>query len=488
MKAKYLWTALIALVFAACDDSTDNLGLSVLPGMDDIEVHKMIFSVQTESTISDAVYAKTNRGYVGRFTDTEHDFGYYEGSFLTELNCVDDLVFPKPYDPITNKSAFNMAGDLDKALVSTQINLGYYSFFGDSLAPMKISVYRLDKKLENNHYTNIDPSDYAGELLGSKTFTAVDRSDSTKTADDPYYVSIPLNDTIGKAIVEKNWDSPGSFANSDAFINDVFKGVYIKNETGDGTILYIDYVDLEIKYNRFVVDSVGNKIIKTDESADSTVVNRRFFASTMEVIQANQIIVSEAEINKKLEITNSTFLKSPAGIWTKGILPIDEIADNLNFGQDTINSVKLVFTGYHHETVNEFSMSAPNSVLLIKEKEVKEFFEKNQLPNNTSTYVTSIYNNKYTFSNITRLITSCVKELEEAKKEKGDKWDDNDKKAWLEDNAIVIIPVSVSVDTSSSTASITHVQHDLSPSFIKLEGGKEGELLDLEVVYSKFKN
>ena len=42
------------------------------------------FPVTTRSVVADSVFAKTSTGYVGRFTDPL--FGYYEASFLTELN------------------------------------------------------------------------------------------------------------------------------------------------------------------------------------------------------------------------------------------------------------------------------------------------------------------------------------------------------------------------------------------------------------------
>lgn len=68
----------------------------MLPGSDGISALTTKYPVTTRSVLADSVFAKTSTGYVGRFTDP--DFGYYEASFLTELNCIDNFKFPEVYD------------------------------------------------------------------------------------------------------------------------------------------------------------------------------------------------------------------------------------------------------------------------------------------------------------------------------------------------------------------------------------------------------
>jgi len=509
MKAKNLWLVLITLVFFGCDDNTGGLGMGMLPGSDGITIGTKKFDVTTRSEHFDdyAVFAKTNIGYVGQFTDNEHGFGYYEGSFLTEFNCVDDLTFPKAYDPVTNRDSLSnmISDDVDKSFALARIVLGYYSFFGDSINPMQVSIYELENNLKKDHYTNIDPSKYStkAKLLGRKSFSAVDYADSTRLeANHLHTVSIPVTDELGKRIMKKFQENAGYFQNSETFINNVLKGIYITSEIGDGTVLYINHVGLDVVYHSYQLDSNGDiqqkynpATGKHDSGEDSTFLAARSFASTMEVIQANQIKISEDEINKKVTETAHTYLKSPAGIYTRAILPIGEIMNKdkngVDLEQDTINSVKLVFNAYHHDTTTEYSMSPPASVLLIKESEVKDFFEKNEIPNNTTSYVAYYSNNKYTFTNIMRLITSLAKEMEEEKAEKGSAWDE---KEWLDENAIAIIPVTLGTSTSSSSTTITNVRHDMKPAYVKLKGGdpnatdpnERGSALDLEVVYSRF--
>lgn len=63
-----------------------------------------------------------------------------------------------------------------------------------------------------------------------------------------------------------------------------------------------------------------------------------------------------------------SYLKSPAGIFTEATLPYDKIHEELT--NDTLNAVKLTFTNYNQENNNKykFSMSAPETVLLLRKE------------------------------------------------------------------------------------------------------------------------
>lgn len=94
MKVRYLGTLLLAvLTFFGCDDNTGTLGLGMLPDSDRMSAHTTTFDVITHSFAVDSVFAKTSTGYIGKFSDPE--FGYYETSFLTELNCTENFSFLK---------------------------------------------------------------------------------------------------------------------------------------------------------------------------------------------------------------------------------------------------------------------------------------------------------------------------------------------------------------------------------------------------------
>ena len=72
MKAKYALIALLAIAFWGCDDNTAGLGLGMFPGSDrDINGQLKTYPVTTSSVAAGRIYAKTNIGYVGKFTDDQ---------------------------------------------------------------------------------------------------------------------------------------------------------------------------------------------------------------------------------------------------------------------------------------------------------------------------------------------------------------------------------------------------------------------------------
>ena len=203
MKVRYLGTLLLAvLTFFGCDDNTGTLGLGMLPDSDGMSAHTTTFNVTTRSFAVDSVFAKTSTGYIGKFSDPE--FGYYETSFLTELNCTENFSLPEVYKVTERDSEGNpikatgtMTAD---SVVSVQLAVYYSSWFGDSLNACRMSIYELDKKLDKNRYTNINPEEYYNKydpksLLGRKAYSAFDTSvqDSVRFEKDNngYYTFYP---------------------------------------------------------------------------------------------------------------------------------------------------------------------------------------------------------------------------------------------------------------------------------------------------------
>lgn len=537
MKVKYLGILLLALLaFYGCDDNTGTLGMDMLPDADGISAQTKTFDVTTKSILAEKVYAKTSMGYIGKFTDpAPKGFGSYEASFLTELNCTDDFQFPAEYNDDTHTGT--MAGD---TVVSAQLTIYYASWFGDSLNQCRMAVYELDKRLNQDkgqvHYTNIDPQEYYGNEVNKpnfttgyfklyKAYTAYDTSipDSIRNATDSngnslYYpnVTLPLSKEFGNELLQLNRayqrGENDFFKNSDKFIDNVFKGVYIKNDYGDGTILYVDRVDLQMQFRFHYVDSLGVKLTKKDGTLDAEgnpadslyYSTATVFASTKEVIQANRFKNSEQLAEKVNDDSEKgwSYLKSPAGIFTEATLPYDKIHEELT--NDTLNAVKLTFTNYNQENNKyKFSMSAPSTVLLLRKKDMNSFFVNNDLTDNVTSFVAthnSVATNQYTFNNIARLVSACINEKkaakQKAKEAAGASWNEaawetewsnsEDGKDW---DKVVLIPVVVTYDTNSSTPSMIGIQHDLKPTYAKLKGGDPtygGSNLQIEVTYTSF--
>ena len=514
-KLKYALGGIIALfAFLACDDNTGRLGMDMLPPTDSITASKATYNVTTKSVLAGRVYAKSSIGYVGRFTDP--DFGYYESSFLSELYCVENYQFPEEYRVTSydeNGNPKTATGTMveDDPLVSSDLILYYYNWFGDSLNACRMSVYELNDKwkVDRNdpereyRYTDIDTESYKGNYLGSITYSAYDTTvpDSVRNATDSdgYSTYVPnltlqLPKERGEEIFRLNREHPEYFADAESFIENVFPGVYIQSDYGDGTILYVEYIYLTMRFKFYATDpETGLKLTKnvTDDKGeagtDSIVeMQSSIMASTKEVIQANQLKNDEKLLEKANE-KEWTYIKSPAGIFTEATLPYDEIAEEL--ADDTLNAVTLAFTNYNQESHYDYSMDVPESVLLVRKQDVEKFFEDNELPDNITSY-TATHNavavNQYTFSNIARLVRTCIDEKRNARRDAGDSWDEEKWKAENPDwNKVWLIPVNTVYDDTGSTSNMIGLEHCLEPSYAKLKGG-ESSPLTLEVTYTTF--
>ena len=69
---KVLFFLAVSLVFLiSCDDTTGNLGVSLIPENDKLEVYADSFDVSSESVLAGNIAAYSATGYLGRMIDNE---------------------------------------------------------------------------------------------------------------------------------------------------------------------------------------------------------------------------------------------------------------------------------------------------------------------------------------------------------------------------------------------------------------------------------
>lgn len=457
--------AMLFCLFTGCDDHTEGLGESMMPDKDKINIGVKTYQVYTRSFLAgDSILAKTNMAYLGKFTDPV--FGTFESDFLAQLHCIENFQFPEG------------GVDGDSAL-SVELRLYFQTYFGDPQNPCHLSVYPLDSILQEgtNYYTDINPADYYDETsapIASRPYTAKDATvpDSISSSSSYIpYINIELPRAYGTEIIRKYYQNPTYFQNADAFIRNVCKGFYVRQDQGDGTILYIEQAQLNIKFQYNIPSSSG--------AVDSLVTVLAQFAGTQEVIQANHFQTDKETMQELVNNDGScSYLKTPAGIFTEVTLPLEEIAQNHK--EDTLNTAKIVFIRYNEGNNNEYTpyrLGIPQTLLMVRKKEMYTFFEKNSLVDNQTSYLATFDEdyNTYSFNNISNLIRHTINEQKTNEADKDPDW-----------NKVVLIPVKTITDSSGAIVSI---RHDLQPGSARLIGGfNEGNYLDLNLTYSKFSN
>lgn len=456
MKQKHILpSALLTFFFAAlslllsCTDETSTLGVDMMPSSDTLRVFYDTYATRTGTyEVKDPILARTSTTYLGRFTDPETGTST-QADFIAQYHITesDGGLFP---DNI-----------IDNKITSMEIRLYISDFIGDSLASFKLSVYDLNKGLDSNadFYTNIDPTEYYdvdAEPLASKWYTLSDRILDKNEREEYGYkrsIRISLPSEVGQKIYDAYREDKSKFASTYMWLNSGLpcsKGLYFKLEYGEGAIAYVTFTEIRINFKSY--DEYG---LETGYSTS--------MSSTEEVIEVTNF--ESSDLSSLVSDETCTYLKSPAGLFTVVTLPIDQLSET-----DTINSASISFTRYNDKVQSPFKLGIPETLLMVRYDDYKDgFFEKNYVANDRTSYVTTFSNtgNTYTFSNIARLVSTCLSE-----KKNGTNSENYDK--------VLLIPVVTTYDTTNK---LVQLNHDFSFNQAKLV--KDATL---NVIYSRFGN
>lgn len=466
------------ITIASCDDTTDSIGNSLTDNMDMLKVTTDTFNVATRSIVADSVLSRSTTGYLGKIRDIETG-NYITGDFMAQFSTLENYKLPEK-DSIVSLQDGEVIAD------SCSIRLFYTDYYGDSLATMNITAYEMNEPMKEGvkYYSNFDP--IAEGLIRNdgmkvnKTYTLTDLSisDEDRADESSYTPNIKINlnkpytdkngvtyNNYGTYIMRMYYEDPDRFKNSYNFIHEVCPGFYFKTNDGIGSMAYITVSQLNI-YFRYL--------------NDSTYVGTTSFSATEEVLQTTNISNDKQNIADLANDNTCTYLKTPAGIFTEITLPVDEITEN--HSNDTINTAKISLTRINNNTHDEYSLSAPSTLLMIPKDSLYTFFENGDNVDYKKSFIAtySSSTNQYTFNNISGMITYMA-DIKKKGLAENSNWL-NKHPDW---NRVVVIPVSV---TTNSSSQIVKIVHDMSLTSTKLVGGSENpyEPIKINVIYSKF--
>ena len=184
MKRSFVYILTLLCCLIACDDNTGTLGNSITPETDSIKIQTFTYQATSRSVKVDSVLGKTDKVYLGRFTDPETG-SIFEADFIAQFNCTEGGdIFP-PADSVKGDCA-----------VRAEVRLFFSTFFGDSTNTMTAEVYELESTLQESekYYTNIDPTqfyDATSAPLATKVYTAIDYTlDDSELTDEEHYANV----------------------------------------------------------------------------------------------------------------------------------------------------------------------------------------------------------------------------------------------------------------------------------------------------------
>lgn len=483
---------MLALAISSCTEDTTTLGNSLTSEVDKFTIIPDTFDVQTRSIKIDSVLSRSEYSYLGRVKDPETS-SYITSDYMTQFHILENeasAIFP-PKSSIVNHDQNN-----EPVADSCFINVIVNAFQGDSLTAMKLTLCELDKPVSDKglYYTDFDPEakgylrpykNESGELTGAVrvnrvySLTDMTQNDSVRNllrdGSRYMYVSIPLNqpykDKAGKEynnygtyLLRTYYEHPEYFKNATTFTRNVCPGFYFKSSDGLGLMLEVTMTQLEPYF--------------TYNNNSKKVVDSRRFYSTEEVLQTTHISNDKSSIEKLVNQTNCTYLKTPAGICTEVTLPIEQI--KRGHENDTITSGKITFNRMKdYSVLSEGMLEEPTNLLMIERDSLYSFFEHNSLPDNIRSYIAT-YNSEqktYSFNNINNLINRMY-----SHQGTSENW-----------NKAVLIPVQVTetINTTNSVSAttITNVSNEMNINSVRLVGGENNEHqpVRISIIYNKNK-
>lgn len=472
MKYRFALAAIMAAAtfFAACDEDSGTMG--IVTTQDAVSSFSNNFKITSNSLLLDSVVGSTSKCYFGLVRDIETGTDIH-AEFLAQFHTFEDYELPD-YESIVKNEAGEIEAD------SVELRLYYGNYFGEGTNPMKMAVFELDRenviREDQTYYATDDLTQFLpadATPLASHIFTPSDYtlSESERTSSSHYNnVRVRLPKSFGTRILRAAHEHPEYFRDSWQFIHRVFPGFYFKLQSGIGTMLTLDVSALNV-YFRYVVK-------------DSTYVGVSRFSATPEVIQSTMFKNDDLQ---KLISNNQpfTYLKSPAGIATELVLPVNEVFSGHE--NDSISRARVILTRYNDfdETTN--ALGIPSNLLMVPKARIHSFFADHQVADGMTTYTTSFASayNTYTFDNISHLLSRLYRTKLQRMAAEGLTSAQYDAK-YPEWNHVVLVPVNIATTSDSSTGTTrqTSVTHDFSLNSIRLVGGTEP--IDLQVIYSSY--
>lgn len=383
--AYFLALVFTALLLLSCDDDLNKVGGSVLPEKDKIQVEADTFKVKVRTVEIDSLYAWSTTGLLGKYEDDV--FGSIKSDYMSEFYCYEGKFLSK-----------------EARIDSVQLDIEFYYHYGDTLAPMGLSVYKLTNPLTGDFFTNINPSKYCDmtELLGQQIYSIAQTS--KYTSDDLVIrrLTVDLNKSLGEEFYKEYLQNSTTFSSSDTF-RQFFPGIYVTPTLGSGTLIEAGYTTMNVYYS--YDDTVTHK--GDTIPSDTTYVRVFALEVSSDVIQLNHV-ENKVPANLLQEGTGAAYIKSPAGVCLEIEFPIMDVKNWL--GTDTtkiLNSANFKLLGYtEKEDALKTPWGKPSDLLLIDKDSLSNFFLKKKYPDGKYSMLISrtTGTNIYNFGNISSIV------------------------------------------------------------------------------------
>lgn len=393
IKSASLLPAVAAMMLASsCEDSTQAGGSLV---QDETEiVMDSSFVITGHSVEAEPIQSRTTMQQLGQIDAGE--FGRYSSDIITQFMPV-----------ATIDTAGLSAAQIDSVRLVLRMQQG--AFVGDSVVPMGLKVYPLNRQITSPIYSNFEPKGYYDPTpIASTTYAgAVVAQDSTITIGSKLYKDIYVNMPVevGREIFSHYLTSPETFRTPTAFAK-WFPGLYIANSFGSGRVVNFTSNTLRVYYHLQGDTSVVNKVAT-------------YLGVTPEVISNNCIRCTPSEELKSRVAAGEPILAGPCGYNMQLRFPGRELVEAYRSQSGPlaiVNSLSLSLPA--REISSIYNLMPPQYVLMVRKDKLQEFFAKNSLPDGKTAFYAA-YNSdshQYVFSDMRQYMIDLLdkKTIEDA--------------------------------------------------------------------------
>lgn len=381
-------TAIAGMV--ACDDKNDASETpgGVLVGDNISLVIDNSFTIEARSMRNNRIQSRTTTQLLGAIE--ADDYGKLNADFVAEM-------FPSNMLDTVDMSIENIDS------VKLQLVFQRGGFVGDSLAPIGVEVYPLNRQLPYPIFSDFDPAGYynSSVRLGSGVFTAAGIGVNDTVAAGSYryaYITLPLQ--FGRELYQHYLDDPLTFNDPQKFA-EWFPGFYVHHTFGSGRVTRISDTRVIMYYHKIRdLNNANGELVR-----DSLTRHYAYYmAAAPEVVSNSQIDMQLSPTVTGMVNQGRVVVVSPAGLDAEITFPIRE----------AINTYRTQTQGAI-SVVNNLSFSLPADsiptgrgigpspyLLMVLSKEKDEFFANNKLPDNVTSFLGTFNADsmKYTFSDM----------------------------------------------------------------------------------------
>lgn len=418
---KILLAAFLAGAIYSCDEDTTSTIGSSLTGSDVTIVIDSAYTVEGKTLKMASIRPKASSFVLGNLAI--ENYGTLTSDVVTQF-------LPSTALDTANYSYNNV----DSLFLTLRYAIGNY--IGDSIAPMGLTVYPLNKALPTSISSDFNPDGYYNTTpLATTTYNTLPESNQLNSTETYREILVKLPQKLGQDIFKNFQDNPANFANGEIFSENVFPGVYMRSSFGSGRMTVISSASLTF-YLR--------KITEVNDSLNDTINSiHQYMLSTPEVISNNNLSYKMSPTLENLFNEGKDLLVAPLGYEMEIKLPGKKLIED--YSKNTIAVLNnLTMTIPCDSISNNASVTPPPYVLLVLKKDRDAFFRNNKLPDNkTSFYATYSAGTGYSFGDMRSYLLDLLDKAQDSKE------------ITEEDYTFCLVPVQVTQEAIVSSYSYT---------------------------------